>query len=461
MNRLAWRLAFAGGWGRPVLLACCTAVVSGLLLVAVAVLSLPQDPSESLFGVVADPGTRGGYVFGTVLLTLPALLLLHQVVRLGTSSRERRLASLRLAGATPADVRRIGAVEVGMPAFAGAVAGIAVYGLLRVVLGGELSYRETSSAPGDRSMVASLRLVPSSVTPTWWQVLAIIVAVTLLGVAVGLLAGRRVVVSPLGVTRRTNRQPPRPWGAALLLIAGVLIALGYVLLYGSASGAVDVLVPLVSIALLVIGAVSLTPWVGYVVGRMVATRARTAAVLLAARRLSADPRAAGRAAAAVGGIGLVAGGGAALLADLLAASWQVDRFYFIGLAITAVALVVALVTVVGSLTVHSIESLMDHRRSVAAFGALGAPTDLLAQAQRWETGLVALPMSTGGTLFGAVGLGAVMGSTSPGYWFWWLICSTLTLAATTALVWVALRLAVRLTRPWTLRAANPANLRTG
>ena len=459
MNRLAWRLAFAGGWGRAVLLACCTAVVSGLLLVAVAVLSLPRNPSEFLFGVVADPGTRGGYVFGTVLLTLPALLLLHQVVRLGTSARERRLASLRLAGATPADVRRIGAVEVGIPTFAGAVAGIAVYGLLRVVLGGELSYRENWGAPGDGSMVASLRLVPSSVTPTWWQVLAIIVAVTLLGIAVGLLAGRRVVVTPLGVTRRTNRQPPRPWGA-VLLITGVLIALGYVLLYDSASGAVDVLVPLFSIALLVLGAVGLTPWVGYTVGRLVAARARTAGVLLAARRLTADPRAAGRAAAAVGGIGLVAGGGAALLADLLAASWHVDRFYFVGLAITAMALVLALITVVGSLTVHSIESLMDHRRSVAALGALGAPTGLLAQAQRWETGLVAFPMSAGGTLFGAVGVGTLMGSTSAGYWFWWLICSPLTLAATTALVWVAIRVAVRLTRPWTLRATNPTNLRT-
>ena len=44
---------------------------------------------------VADPGVRGGTAFGTVLLTVPALALLHQAVRLGTAARERRLAALR------------------------------------------------------------------------------------------------------------------------------------------------------------------------------------------------------------------------------------------------------------------------------------------------------------------------------------------------------------------------------
>jgi hypothetical protein len=458
VNRLAWRLAFADGWGRAALLAGCTAVVSGLLLVAVAVLSLPANPSESLFGVIADTGTRGGYVFGTVLLTVPALLLLHQVVRLGTSARERRLASLRLAGATPADVRRIGALEVGAPALVGAVGGIAVYGLLRILLGGGLSYRENWGPRGDGSTVMSLRLVPSSVTPTWWQVIAVVVAVTVLGICVGLAAGRGVVVTPLGVSRRTNRRPPRPWGA-LLVLAEVALGLAYVLLYSSVSGGVDVVAPFVAIALLVVGTVSLTPWSAYVVGRAVAVRAGTPFVLLAARRLAADPRPAGRAAAAVGGIGLVAGGGAAVLADLLTGS-QVDRFYFIALALTAVALVVALAAVVGSLTVHSVESLMDHRRSVAALGALGAPTELLIQAQRYETGLVALPMGAGATLFGAIAVGAPMSSGASGYWFWLLVCTCLILSATILLVWVAIRAAVRLTRPWTLRAINPTNLRT-
>ena len=102
MTGLAWTLARAGGLPRMLLVAACTAVVSGLLMVAVALLLLPPQPDELLFNLVADPGVRGGTAFGTVLLTLPALMLLNQAVRLGTAARERRLAALRLAGATPA-----------------------------------------------------------------------------------------------------------------------------------------------------------------------------------------------------------------------------------------------------------------------------------------------------------------------------------------------------------------------
>ena len=130
MTRLAWTLARAGGWSRMLLVAVCTAVVSGLLLVAVALLLLPENPPEMFFNLVADPGVRGGTAFGTVLVTVPALLL-HQAVRLGTAARERRLAALRLAGATPGQVRLLGALEVGIPSCAGGVLGLGVYALLR------------------------------------------------------------------------------------------------------------------------------------------------------------------------------------------------------------------------------------------------------------------------------------------------------------------------------------------
>jgi hypothetical protein len=114
--RLAVLLTRAGGWPRAVLLAGCTAVVCGLLLVAVALLRLPEQPEESLFSLVAESGLRGGTTLATVLLAVPPLLLLYQAVRLGTAARERRLAGLRLAGATPGQVRRLGAIEVGIPA---------------------------------------------------------------------------------------------------------------------------------------------------------------------------------------------------------------------------------------------------------------------------------------------------------------------------------------------------------
>src|SRR6185503_13031059 len=115
--RVGAALTRAGGWPRMLLVGGCTAVVTGLLLVVVAILRLPAEPAERLFALVGEPGLRGGTTFATVMLCLPALLLLYQAVRLGTAAREHRLAALRLAGATPGDLRALGAVEVAVPAF--------------------------------------------------------------------------------------------------------------------------------------------------------------------------------------------------------------------------------------------------------------------------------------------------------------------------------------------------------
>lgn len=48
---------------------------------------------------------------------------------------------------------------------------------------------------------SSLALVPTSVTPTWWQFLAVVALVTVAGIGAGWAAGRHVVISPLGLTR--------------------------------------------------------------------------------------------------------------------------------------------------------------------------------------------------------------------------------------------------------------------
>ena len=461
MTGVAWRLAFTGGWGRPALLAGCTAVVSGLLLVAVAVLSLPSSPREALFNVVADPGTRGGYAFGTLLLAVPPLLLLHQAVRLGTTGRERRLAALRLAGATPGEVRLIGALEVGVPAFVGAVGGIGVYGLLRAVFGGRpidllwsedgsgvVSFHSTGWPPG---------LVPTTVTPAWWAFLAVVVLVTLAGIGVGLLAGRRVVVTPFGLTRRTRIAPPRPWG--LLLMVGALVLGGaYFTAYG-ASQTLDVLAPLISLGLLVLGMVLLPPWVAYRVGTTVGRRTSVPERLLAARRLAAEPRPTGRAAAAVGGIGMVAGGCAAFLADLLGDAAVSDSQHYAALALVGAGLVVGMVAVVGSLGVHSIESLVAQRRSTAGLHVLGTPVEVLRDALRWEARMVALPMGLGGALFGAVVLGVAAGD-GAAYWSWWLVCTAAVLLVVAALIALAIAFAGRITRPWLDGVVRTASLRT-
>lgn len=446
MSGLLWALVKASGRGRLVLVASCTAIVSGLLLVAVAIAQLPRQPREALFEVVRDPGTRGGMVFAIVLCVIPPLLLLYQALRLGTAARERRLAALRLAGATPTEVRRIGAVEVGAPALAGGVVGIAIYGFLRVVIGGRREWNE----PG-------LKLVPTTVTPAWWQFLVVVLVVTALGVAVGAWAGRGVLAHPLGVVRRARRRPPRPWGL-LAILAGALVFLGSVHWFDALGHAGDDAVAIAAIALVVLGMVSLAPWGAYVAGRAASRRASSAPVLLAASRLVTDPRSTGRAAAAVGGIGLAAGGVSVFVADLLSyGGGSGDGAHYVSVVLICAMLGLALVSVIATLAVHSVESLLERRRSVSALAALGAPRTLFYEAQRWEIGLVAVPMSVAGVLLGGLGYGSVaLGETRSASL---LVTLVPTLVVVPALVWFAIRVTAGVTRPWTDRAVDPRNLR--
>lgn len=448
MIRLAVTLTRAGGWPRLLLLGSCTAVVSALLLVVVTFARLPSSPDEVLFQLVADPGTRGGTAFATALLTLPPLLLLYQAVRLGTAARERRLAALRLAGATPGEVRRLGALEVGIPAFAGSIGGIALFWLLRQLLGSDTLHYVDSQSDG-HVVTLSLKLLPTSISPQWWEASLVVIATTLVGVFVGARASRGVIVTPLGVARRQTSTSPRPWGLLLLAAAVLVVPVAFSL--GSASTLAGILI----VALAIVGVISLSPWAAYRIGTFAQSRTDSAAGLLAARRLVTDPRPAGRAAAAVGAIALVSGGGAATAAGLVASDNE-DPFYFVSLALVAGALMVALLVTIGTLAVHSVESLLDRKRSVASLAALGLPLDDLESAQRWEARLVAMPIATAGVLLGAgtIAIGGDQGSPLA-----WLILMA-DVAITLGLVWLAINAAVRITRPWAVKAASVANLRT-
>ncbi len=157
---------------------------------------------------------------------------------------------------------------------------------------------------------------------------------------------------------------------------------------------------------------------------------------------------------------MVAGAGGALLADL-PSSYQggdfgdVEAFYTVPLVLGGVVLVAALLLVVFSMAVHGVESLMDHKRSVASLAVLGASAEELEQAQRWEVGLVAIPMAVIGVLIGS-GPWVYFVSDSNRYAWIPLVVD----ACTVVLVWLVVLASTRITRPWLVRAASPANLRT-
>jgi antibiotic biosynthesis monooxygenase (ABM) superfamily enzyme len=105
--------------------------------------------------------------------------------------------------------------------------------------------------------------------------------------------------------------------------------------------------------------------------------------------------------------------------------------------------------------VHTVESLLDRKRSTAALAALGATTADLARSQRSECALLTLPLSFAGVLLGTLALGPFAGGPGSG-----VLLMLANLVLTPALVWVAIAAAVRLVQPWTVRAGAPGNLRT-
>ncbi len=106
---------------------------------------------------------------------------------------------------------------------------------------------------------------------------------------------------------------------------------------------------------------------------------------------------------------------------------------------------------------HSTETMLDGKRSVAALVAQGASTAHLARSQLWELLLAAIPVTVLGVLLGSVTLALVGGGGSITVA---ALVVLLNLVLTPALVVLAAVLATLLTRPLVRRAASPEHLRT-
>lgn len=470
MRDLALAVTFLrrGGWSRAVLVAVCTGLVSGLLLVAVVVLrvgdaagfAVAEDGgtttypgTEVLGNLVSDEGVRPGYVFALLLVCLGPLALLQQAVRLGTAARERRLAALRVAGATPGEVRRLAAWEVGLPALVGGLLGYPVFLALRGVFGG---VPETAYA-GQWSR--ELMLVPTTVSVPAWQVLSVAALAGGAGVLAGVLASRRVVVSPLGLSRRTRGTAPRPWLALALAAASAgLLALSV------RAGGGDAATAIAGVLCAVLAVLAVASWAAYRLARLVARRASSVPALLAARRLVADPRPAGRAAASAGAIALIAGAGGPFLLDLTdtaggdgASLRDVEALYLVPVILVGVVLLATLGLVVLSMTVHSVESLSERKRAVASLGALGIEEDVLVRALRWEVGLAAVPVTIIGVVLSSAVFGLLSDDVTQGFG---VLVVGLVDVTVVGLVLLAVLATSGLTRPWLRRAVDPGNLRT-
>lgn len=362
-------------------------LATGFALAAVAIAAIRGSRTVPFGnGLLDEPGERSGVVLTLVLLLVPVLGFLGQCARVGAVHRDRRLAALRLAGATPAQVRRIAALETGLACLLGAVLAT-VYSVL--------------------FLLAEWRQPPALL---WLAIAVVAAAVPVLGALVGVLALRRLVASPLG---RVRRVPPRegrgpgmpiPMAALGLLFVGLLVA-------PNTFGGYETAPVLVFAVVIVtgVGALWLTGVTARFTGRVLAARTADPATLIAAERLRDDPWAAARTHAAVLLVTTVGTGFVGVREVLLTSLRERGEsmlaapmsFYTTGADLTGAAVLVALVITLCGLGVGTAESVATRRRGLAAQAAAGVPRAVLGRALLLET---ALPLAPALLLAGGGGL---------------------------------------------------------
>lgn len=321
------------------------------------------------------------------LLVVPVMAFVHQVSRLATATRERRLAALRLAGATPREVRLLGAYESGWRTLLGGVFGIALYLAANLTLAWSLE--------------GAVPLVPPA------RILAILAAVTLAGTLSGLMAGRHVVTSPLGVVRRTPPAGPRPLDLALVAAGAGMLVAGLAGKGGFPGGPYAAVLSMTAgVVLLLFGLVLGAAWLIRATARWVGDRTGAAETLLAARMVEADPRGWARALSVVG-LTVFFGSGAGAQQGPILVRYGLDSSLVVAYVLVDLALLVALATSAAALVAHQAEDLLDHRHSFAALAASGAPGSALGRVLTRQALIAALPVCVVAAVAG-VGVVVVM-----------------------------------------------------
>ncbi|MFE1796625.1 FtsX-like permease family protein [Streptomyces sp. NPDC059517] len=444
--RLAWLLTRGSDrreWWRVTLTAVGAALATGLGLAAVAVASVRGQVSASYFhGLLNQPSQRAGVVVTLLLLWVPVLGLLGQCARIGAVHRDRRLAGLRLAGATPRQVRRVAALESGLACLLGAAVAAVFCALLMAAL-----------------------LQQRLPLPAWAGFVLVVLAVPLLAVLVSVVALRRVVASPLGWVRRV-RPDHGPTATLALVVPVVLVGLAALLIVTQRTGPGATSLPLLvfaAVALTGAGAVAVAGLTARAVGGRLAARTGSPAVLLAAERLRSDPWATARTHAAVLLVAVVGVGFTGVRQVFLDGVHHPRQgrpydaadvaFYTTGVDLVGAAVLLALLISLGGLAVGTAESLATRRRGLAAQAAAGVPHKVLGRALLLET---ALPLAPAMLLAGAGGtaIHLAYGTATDA-----VVVPVLLSLLVPAAVYAACLLAAATSLPLLRRTVRPAELR--
>ncbi|MBA9001156.1 FtsX-like permease family protein [Thermomonospora cellulosilytica] len=423
------------------LMIAAAALATFFLLGAGNLLTIRGNTYSDWAGLVTEEGLRGGTALALALLVVPPLALLHQAGRIAQATRERRLAALRLAGATPREVRLIAAAEALRVSVAGAVLGVTGYVVCQQAAMAALSVERTAR------YAAPVWLVP-----------LVVAAVVAAGAVTGLLASRHVLASPLGVSRRAHR--PHPRAVALLPLGAGLVIMAVAAFLPEGPG---VTLQFTGGAVTVVGMVAAGSRLVLESARLAARWARTPQTLLAARTLQADPRSWGRTLSVIGLVVLFGTGAGIIQADVLDDALRddssTDPFWLVSFTLVDLALLLALAVAAVALVVHRAEWLLESRRSLAALTASGTPVSALRRTAQRQALIAAAPVCAVAALTGLIGMGAftVLVSEPTTFVAAWslgraVLMTLLGIAAASAVTAASRRLLAR--------AASPEQLRT-
>ncbi|WP_255505737.1 FtsX-like permease family protein [Mycetocola sp. JXN-3] len=368
------------------------------------------------------------------LLIVPLLGLGAAAARLSARRRDDRLASLRLIGATGADVTRVTVLESTVIALLGALGGV-LLALATSPLVGLISFR------GHPIGAEELWIGPGPMA-------LIIVGVTLLAAISSVVGLRRVVISPLGV--RTRQRKPQPHWVRPLIALAALIAISMVL---QSLGALNVEVGIalaiggaVAVGLAVLGLVG--PWLLSVWAKLQLRRAKTVPQLITARAILDNPGAIWR---QVGGVAMtsfvavVAGSGIGLVLAIDDGTTGSDGFETLPMDIftgIVVVLIGSFLMVAVSVGINQAALVMDRRDISVSLDRLGMPREMIEAARSRQAIAPVLVVSItaaiigGAVVFPLTGMALLLSPSTIG-----VVLASILIGLT--LVW----LAVRATRP--------------
>ncbi|MEU6133166.1 FtsX-like permease family protein, partial [Saccharopolyspora sp. NPDC047091] len=185
-------------------------------------------------------------------LLLPVVVFVISTTRLAEAARQRRLAALRLVGASAWQVRRIASGETLVGTITGVLAGWALFITCHVV--------------ADRVDVADESMFTADLAPAWWAAVLITLGVPLTTVLISLAALRGAVHDPLRSVRQATPIRRRLWPRLVPLVLGLAGAVfPWPQVYSS--NAVRLAIPAGSVALVLVSVPLLLSWIVETVAR--------------------------------------------------------------------------------------------------------------------------------------------------------------------------------------------------